>query len=109
METNLTTCLTRQVQYNAPWHELKHVWVGRSYAPEFYAPVKNTQVRESLQKIARETEEDYINLNQGAESTVSYLMARLTLEKYFNKSEDKTAKTSKDFLRKPLKTNKQTI
>jgi glycosyltransferase involved in cell wall biosynthesis len=52
-------------------------------------------------------EEDYINLNQGAESTVSYLMARLTLEKYFNKSEDKTAKTSKHFLRKPLKTNKQ--
>ena len=27
-------------------------------------------------------EEDYINLNQGAESTVSYLMARLTVEKY---------------------------
>lgn len=27
-------------------------------------------------------EESYINLNQGAESTVSYLMARLTLEKY---------------------------
>ena len=29
-------------------------------------------------------EEYYVNLNQGAESTVSYLMARLTLEKYFN-------------------------
>lgn len=28
-------------------------------------------------------EEDYINLNQGAESTVSYLMARLKMEKYF--------------------------
>lgn len=27
-------------------------------------------------------EEDYINLNQGAESTVSYLMARLTVEKW---------------------------
>jgi glycosyltransferase involved in cell wall biosynthesis len=27
-------------------------------------------------------EEEYINLNQGAESTVSYLMARLTVEKY---------------------------
>jgi hypothetical protein len=26
-------------------------------------------------------EEDYVNLNQGAESTVSYLMARLALEK----------------------------
>ena len=28
-------------------------------------------------------EDTYINLNQGAESTVSYLMARLTVEKYF--------------------------
>ena len=27
-------------------------------------------------------EEHYVNLNQGAESTVSYLMARLVLEKY---------------------------
>jgi glycosyltransferase involved in cell wall biosynthesis len=27
-------------------------------------------------------EENYVNLNQGAESTVSYLMARLTVEKY---------------------------
>jgi hypothetical protein len=26
-------------------------------------------------------EENYVNLNQGAESTVSYLMARLTMEK----------------------------
>jgi glycosyltransferase involved in cell wall biosynthesis len=29
-------------------------------------------------------EENYVNLNQGAESTVSYLMARLTVEKYFS-------------------------
>ena len=28
-------------------------------------------------------EDKYVNLNQGAESTVSYLMARLTMEKYF--------------------------
>ncbi len=28
-------------------------------------------------------EKDYVNLNQGAESTVSYLMARLKMEKYF--------------------------
>ncbi len=28
-------------------------------------------------------EENYVNLNQGAESTVSYAMARLTLEKLF--------------------------
>jgi hypothetical protein len=29
-------------------------------------------------------EETHVNLNQGAESTVSYLMARLTIEKYRN-------------------------
>ena len=34
-------------------------------------------------------EEDYINLNQGAESTVSYLMARLTVEKHLNSKVEK--------------------
>ena len=29
-------------------------------------------------------EETHVNLNQGAESTVNYLMARLTIEKYSN-------------------------
>jgi hypothetical protein len=29
-------------------------------------------------------EENQVNINQGAESTVSYLMARLTIEKYRN-------------------------
>lgn len=31
-------------------------------------------------------EDTYVNLNQGAESTVSYLMARLIMEKYTNKN-----------------------
>jgi hypothetical protein len=35
-------------------------------------------------------EKDYINLNQGAESTVSYLMARLKMEKYFNSDKRNT-------------------
>jgi len=34
-------------------------------------------------------EDDYINLNQGAESTVSYLMARLTVEKLNRKEQYK--------------------
>jgi glycosyltransferase involved in cell wall biosynthesis len=37
-------------------------------------------------------EDTYINLNQGAESTVSYLMARLTMEKYFVQTEKKSIK-----------------
>ena len=36
-------------------------------------------------------EETYVNLNQGAESTVSYLMARLTMEKHIKKEGIKTA------------------
>lgn len=51
-----------RIKFNAPWHRLCHTWVGATYAPEFYEPIKNTRVKESLQKIARETEEDYVNL-----------------------------------------------
>lgn len=36
-------------------------------------------------------EDKYINLNQGAESTVSYLMARLTMEKQFNRKHPKSS------------------
>lgn len=52
----------RLIQYNAPWHDLKKICVGATYAPGFYEPVKNPQVRDSLQRIARETMEDYDNL-----------------------------------------------
>ena len=62
MEPVSTTYSTHQVKFNAPWHDLKHTWVGSSYLPEFYEPVKNSKVRDSLQQIARETEEDYANL-----------------------------------------------
>ncbi len=40
-------------------------------------------------------EDNYINLNQGAESTVSYLMARLTMEKYFIEKQKKSKNFSK--------------
>lgn len=56
------------IRYNAPWHPLRHTWVGRSYTEQFYAPVKNSRIRESLQKIARETEEDYQALVSTLES-----------------------------------------
>jgi hypothetical protein len=50
------------VCYNAPWHALKHAWVGRSYGAEFYQPVRNNKIRDGLQQIAQETEHDYQNL-----------------------------------------------
>jgi hypothetical protein len=54
--------LDNLIQYNAPWHDLKKVCVGNTYGPDFYNPVKNLQVKNSLQQIASETIEDYDNL-----------------------------------------------
>jgi hypothetical protein len=50
------------INYHAPWHPLKHTVVGRTYPREFYQPIKNANIRESLQRIAEETEEDYLNI-----------------------------------------------
>lgn len=54
--------LGNPIRYNAPWHDLKSVCVGATYAPAFYQPIKNPRIRESLQAIAQETIEDYDNL-----------------------------------------------
>lgn len=47
------------VNFNAPWDQLTHTIVGSTYGPSFYEPIKNSKIRDSLQKIAVETEEDY--------------------------------------------------
>lgn len=52
------------INYNAPWHPLRHACVGSTYGPDFYAPIKNSQVRDSLQKIAGETQEDLESLTK---------------------------------------------
>ena len=48
-------------------------------------------------------EDTYINLNQGAESTVSYLMARLTIEKYFSKNQNAIHLLKANFVKKTKK------
>lgn len=62
MEVRWTVFGMNPVKFNAPWHRLRHTWVGATYPPIFFEPIKNQKIRESLQKIARETEEDYENL-----------------------------------------------
>ena len=47
---------------NQPWDKLKSCVVGRSYAPELYEYIENPKVRNLLEKIAIETEEDYQQL-----------------------------------------------
>jgi N-dimethylarginine dimethylaminohydrolase len=44
------------------WDPLKVCIVGKSYSPEFYSYIKNNKAREVMQRIARETEEDYQKL-----------------------------------------------
>ena len=44
------------------WDPLEVCAVGKSYSPEFYAYIENPKIREVLERIARETEEDYQKL-----------------------------------------------
>jgi hypothetical protein len=43
-------------------------------------------------------EENYVNLNQGAESTLSYTMAKLTIDKYFNELKAINSKSRKTYM-----------
>ena len=45
-----------------PWDPLRVCAVGRSYPPEYYAGISNTKIRQVLERIATETEDDYDNL-----------------------------------------------
>ena len=41
------------------WDPLRVCAVGRSFPPEFYSRIKNSKVRNAMEKVAIETEEDY--------------------------------------------------
>jgi len=53
--------------YNAPWHPLKKVCLGKSYAPNFFQDIANSKIRDILQQIANETEEDYLSIQRTLE------------------------------------------
>jgi hypothetical protein len=50
------------------WDPLKVCAVGRSYPPEFYSFIANSRVRDVMERIAVETEEDYQKLIKVLES-----------------------------------------
>lgn len=50
------------------WDPLRVCAVGRSYPPEFYSFITNSRVRDVLERIATETEEDYQKLIKVLES-----------------------------------------
>lgn len=49
------------ISVNDKWGRLREIVLGKSYASEFYENVKNTNIKSCLQRIADETEEDYLH------------------------------------------------
>lgn len=52
--------MTYSVNYH--WDQLTYCIVGKTYPPEFYSWIKNSQTRTAFETLAEETEEDYQNL-----------------------------------------------
>ena len=49
------------------WQPLEEVIVGRAYRPDYFDFIDNPQVRNQLQQILAETEEDLANLTKTIE------------------------------------------
>lgn len=54
--------MTEKYSVYQHWDKLKYCIVGKTYPPEFYSWITNTQTRNTFEKLAQETEEDYQNL-----------------------------------------------
>ena len=50
------------------WQPLEQVIVGRAYTPDYFDFIENAQVRNQLQQILSETEEDLANLQKTIET-----------------------------------------
>ena len=73
------------------WDKLKTCIVGRSYPPEFYSYITNTRVRNVMERIAIETEEDYQKLIKLLENfEVKVLRPELKNSIEYYKKDDKT-------------------
>jgi len=51
------------------WQPLEEVIVGRAYSPDYFDFIENAQVRNQLQQILSETEEDLVNLQKTIEKS----------------------------------------
>ena len=60
--------MTNTVNSYTSWQPLEEVIVGRAYTPDYFDFIENTQVRNQLQQILAETEEDLTNLQKTIEA-----------------------------------------
>jgi glycine amidinotransferase len=74
------------------WDPLKVCIVGKSYSPEFYSFIKNEKVRVVMERIARETEEDYQKLISLLESFNVKILRPTVTDDYLNHLDPTTNK-----------------
>ena len=58
------------------WNSLKLCIVGKSYPPEFYSWIDNSQTRAIFEKLAEETEEDYQKLKESIQKANPEIIGR---------------------------------
>ena len=66
-----------QVSSYTSWQPLEEVIVGKAYTPDYFDFIDNTQVRDQLQQILFETNEDLDNLQKHAKHLVQLLNVQL--------------------------------
>ena len=74
------------------WQPLREVIVGRAYPPDYFDFIENPQVRNQLQQILAETEEDLVNLQR----TIETFGAKVLRPDLPNKDEFQLWQTSGD-------------
>lgn len=74
------------------WQPLREVIVGRAYPPDYFDFIENSQVRNQLQQILAETEEDLVNLQR----TIETFGAKVLRPDLPNKDEFQLWQTSGD-------------
>ena len=83
------------------WDTLKTCIVGKSYPPEFYSYITNSRVRNVLERIAIETEEDYQKVIKLLQSfNVEVLRPEISSEfsLYYNNYYEKPPMTPRDYM-----------
>ena len=79
------------VQIFSEFQPLEEIIVGRTFDPSAYAPIQDSEIRDHLQRIATETEEDLLALCQILESHGVTVRRPKILFDLFKNQEDKTS------------------
>lgn len=78
------------VRIYSEFQPLEEMIIGRTYAPEAYSPLTDSELRDMLQRIARETEEDLISIQKTLEDHGVTVRRPTLLFDLYRQTEEKT-------------------